>query len=92
MGRPSLGQRKQVNVRLPVPLVERIDAARGLTSRDHWMELAAENALNPIAIARNPEFSAKPHMHRYDQLVRTEFKPEGKHKIMACHCGKEAPF
>lgn len=46
MPQNSKGVRRQINVRLPVDLVERIDAHRGDQSRDDWFIAAAAQRLD----------------------------------------------
>lgn len=89
-GRPSLGERRQVNVRLLTTLVERIDAARGSTSRDQWLSLAAELALKPTVQMTQPELHQAVHVHTPAKLLRTVWRNGIKHKVFECgDCGLE---
>lgn len=89
MGRPPLGLRKQVNVRLPVDLVEQIDTARGPKSRDAWMERAARVALRPAAQMHEPDLKARVHSCSFTTMSRTEFKNGTRVRYFACACGAE---
>jgi hypothetical protein len=86
MGRPSLGQRKQLGIRLPVELVERIDSKRGPVNRNDWIERACRMALGPIGEAINPV-----HVHQPARLVRTVWSNGIKRATYACSCGREMP-
>jgi len=89
MGRPHLGQRKQVNVRFPLDLIAQIDQARGFISRDAWMEKAARLALRPIARGHDPDLQAVIHEHNFAIPFRTEYKDGVRTRIFGCQCGAE---
>jgi hypothetical protein len=88
-GRPSLGVRRQVNVRFPPELVTQIDQARGIISRDAWMERACRLALKPIAVFQDRELKQEVHRHDFSMPVRTEFKDGERIRIKRCYCGEE---
>lgn len=69
--------------------MERIDSARGMTSRDAWMIAAAELALKPTSAIEKPELREKAHMHYYRQLVATKFADGKKYRTFRCTCGIE---
>lgn len=89
VGRPSLGERRQVNVRLPIDLVAEVDAARGGASRDRWFEEAARHALKPTSVYQNPELRQEIHEHRAAKPKRTVFKDGQRIRIYECECGIE---
>lgn len=74
----------QVLLRLPRPLVDKIETARGPMTRTDWMRLAAEKMLDPIAVFRDPMLDQTPHMHTPGRLVGTQFK--GGVKIRTYQC------
>lgn len=85
-----MGERRQMNVRLPRGLIERIDAARGrMVSRDVWIERAAELALRPVAAIADPELRQAVHEHVPSRPLRTEFRGTIKVRIWLCECGAE---
>lgn len=89
MSRVSLGQRRQMNVRMPVDLITDIDRARGPISRDSWIERAARAALHPLATHQDPELRQKTHQHRYTDKVSTRFTGGKKMVTLKCDCGQE---
>lgn len=82
-GRPSLGYRKQVLIRMPEDLVDAIDHARGKQSMNAWIIAAAQAALTPVVQFTNPDVLQPIHEHT---LVpsRTEWKNDQRVKWLRC--------
>lgn len=80
-----MGLRKQVNVRLPVDLIDRIDSARGKgMSRDAWIERAALLALRPTSVIADPEIRQPVHKHSIGRPLRTEMHGSRKLRVYEC--------
>lgn len=82
-GRPSLGNRKQILLRLPLDLVEQINQARGPRPMNSWLEDAARVALRPAFAAVIPDLLVEQHYHRFAPS-RTEMKGETRIKWRKC--------
>lgn len=90
MGRPSKGDRKQVNVRLPISLISQIDAKRGPISRDEWMARACTLAVRPVILIEDPELRQDMHEHARGRPLRTEFVGDVRVRYYECaDCGME---
>lgn len=89
MGRPSLGTRRQVNVRLPIELVRSIDAARGMASRDSWIEKAARLALRPTSVFTVPGLKQDVHVCDFSKMIETTWQDGVRMRRYACDCGAE---
>lgn len=91
MGRPSLGRRDQISLRLPEGLLERIDSARGVVTRDAWLAQAASLALSPVgqALARGQDPATPPeaHTHTRDRPHQTIFVDGQRTAYYQCRCG-----
>jgi hypothetical protein len=102
MPTPLGPQRRQVSLRIDPKLLDRVDQARGTTTRDVWLSQAAEAYLKPKITLNaepvpvpEPELDVVlPHEHEYDTLIRTEWRrylnqPPMRMRTYQCLCGAE---
>lgn len=79
-----------MNVRIHRTTIAAIDAARGPTSRDNWVEHACRLALKPTARFEDPELHQHLHTHvPTGPMLRTEWRAGRKTRVYACDCGAE---
>lgn len=78
-----------MNVRIQRDTLRQIDAARGLTSRDSWVERACRLALHPAALLPDPDLVTVTHQHVPHQPSRTIYQDGVKRRLALCECGEE---
>lgn len=79
-----------MNVRIPPDLIAKVDAARGYTSRDVFVEKALRLALRPHSVLLDQNLATPVHEHVYDRLVSTEYADGVKMRTHECECGDRA--
>lgn len=80
--KPSAGKRVQWNLRVPLDLAEKVEAALGGGSRNDWLLKAIQTQLSPAGAAL-----AGNHQHRYKTMRSTEWVGEVRYRTYACECG-----
>jgi hypothetical protein len=88
MGRPSLGSRQTINLRVPDDLFAEIETARGLMTRQDWWMRAARLALTKAGQTLDPELRQHVHTHHFIRPVSTEMRDGYKIRTFACECGQ----